>query len=176
MTARCGERESGTLKDRTRWKDRNQRWCLVGVPLRTYWFLVLHERGSRRMGQRAGDAERKKNEKERGENKVGQTEHAECRLGLMPALPLIHLSSFLSAHLRSFLSVCLSSALPHSSCGLLGTLKWRPFHHTHLLVCTHAHLQQNTPFLLSHKLTFNTSLRKKAAIILYFSYCQQIPL
>lgn len=64
----------------------------------------------------------------REENKVGQTEHAECRLGLTPALPLIHLSSFLFAHFRaSCLSVFYSAYQPlfdlPSSCGLTGTLE-----------------------------------------------------
>ncbi len=46
----------------------------------------------------------KKREKKKGrraENKVGQTEHAECNLGLTPALRLIHLSLFLFARFRS---------------------------------------------------------------------------
>ena len=71
VTARCGERRAvhSALKNRMRWKDRNQWWCLLGVPLQTYWFLVLHERGSQRMGQRVGDAERKK-KRERRERKI----------------------------------------------------------------------------------------------------------
>lgn len=100
-------------------------------------------KGDRReWGQRVGDAERKKKKRKREESKVGQTEHEDCRLGLTPVLPLLHLSLFLFAR---FMSSCLSvfyflladqsAAIQYlSSCSLVGTVKWQLIHHMHLLM------------------------------------------
>lgn len=82
------------LKDGVIWKDQNQRWCTWRESLCTYWFRVLHERGSTENRAKSRDKEGGENTEE---NKVGHAEPAESRSGLLPALRLVHLSSFFFA-------------------------------------------------------------------------------